>query len=120
MNIRHRHRNRLGFRLVAMLAATTITFFAGTGSGMAHAPLLNCFENDEKTAVTCEAGYSDGASAAGQMIRVREASGRLILEAVFDPSSSFVFDKPGTPFFVEFIGDPSHVATFDGDDLDDQ
>jgi hypothetical protein len=103
-----------------MVTASAIAFLvAGTSTSTAHAPLLSCFENENAT-ITCEAGYSDGSSAAGQIIRVREQSGRLILESVFDPSSVFVFSKPSAPFVVDFIGDPSHVATFDGDELANQ
>jgi hypothetical protein len=43
----------------------------------------------------------------------------LILESVFDTASAYSFDKPKSPFVVEFVGDPSHVATFDGEDLTD-
>lgn len=106
-------------RRVGTVPVTTVMLvIAGTGSGMAHAPLLSCFDNENGT-VTCEAGYSDGAPAAGQLIRVREGNGRLILESVFDKASAYSFDKPAAPFTVEFVGDPSHVATFDGEDLTD-
>jgi hypothetical protein len=108
----------MGRRSNTVVSAATILLMAGTGTASAHAPLLSCFDNENGT-ITCEAGYSDGAPAAGQLIRVREANGRLILESVFDTASAYSFDKPKSPFVVEFIGDPSHVATFDGEDLTD-
>ncbi|MEJ1160586.1 hypothetical protein [Prosthecomicrobium sp. N25] len=100
--------------------ALALTGAAWTGlavlPALAHAPLLSCYDNDDGT-VTCEAGYSDGASSAGQVVQVREANSRLIVESVFDASGSYTFKKPAVPFMVEFIGDPSHRAAFDGEDL---
>jgi hypothetical protein len=82
----------------------------------AHNALISCYDNGDET-VTCEAGYSDGASAAGQVIRVLQANKRLILEDKFKKDGTYTFKKPSVAFYIEFIGDPSHQATFDGDDL---
>jgi hypothetical protein len=84
--------------------------------GGAHSPLLACYDEGEEQ-VTCEGGYSDGAPAAGQTIRVLTPARRLILEARFDRSNTYKFRKPVTAFLVEFEGDSSHLATFDGEDL---
>lgn len=100
--------------LAALGAAAA--WLALAASAAAHAPLISCFDNDDGT-ITCEAGYSDGASAAGQVVRVREANTRLIEEAVFDKTGAYTFKKPAVPFTVEFFGDASHIAQFDGDDL---
>ncbi len=83
----------------------------------AHSPLVACFDNEDGT-ITCEAGYSDGASSAGQVIRVLQTNKRLILENVFDKKGTYTFKKPVTAFFVEFIGDTAHLATFDSVDLE--
>ena len=105
----------VGAASVAVLGAVA-AWLAAVAPADAHAPLISCFDNDDGT-VTCEAGYSDGASAAGQVVRVREATTRLIEEAVFDQTGAYTFKKPAVPFLVEFYGDASHVAQFDGDDL---
>ena len=65
----------------------------------------------------CEAGYSDGASSAGQAVHVFNDEQRLILDGVFDASGTFIFDQPEGGFYVEFEGDSSHIATFYGEDL---
>lgn len=107
----------LGVRGIAISCAIAAGWLlAQTGGAAAHSPLLSCFDNDDGT-VTCEAGYSDGASSAGQTVRVREASNRLILESVFGSDGTFSFKKPDMNFVVEFIGDPSHFVSFDGEDL---
>jgi hypothetical protein len=82
----------------------------------AHAPIISCFDNGDDT-VTCEAGYSDGASSKGQTVRVLLDDQRLVVESKFDDDGTFTFDKPEAGFYVEFEGDPSHLATFYGEDL---
>ena len=97
--------------------ATLMVLFGSLGApASAHNALISCFDNKDGT-VTCEAGYSDGAPAAGQIIRVMETNKRLILEDKFDKSNSFTFKRPAVNFIVEFFGDASHSATFDGEDL---
>jgi hypothetical protein len=74
---------------------------------LAHAPLLDCGLSGNG-AYTCQAGYSDGSSAANQIIRVRDANHRLVLEERFNANGSFTFDRPDGEFHVEFEGDPLH------------
>ena len=83
---------------------------------LAHNALMSCFANPDGT-VDCEAGYSDGASAAGQIVRVMQTNKRLIVEGVFDKQGNFRFKKPDVPFYVEFFGDPAHIAVVDGEDV---
>jgi len=89
---------------------------APTSQVLAHAPIIACFDNGDGT-VTCEAGYSDGASSKGQTARVLLNDQRLVEEGKFDEDGTFTFAKPKEGFYVEFEGDPSHLATFYGEDL---
>ena len=43
----------------------------------AHSALLNCFDNADGT-FTCQGGYSDGSSATGIRIVVRDSSGVVL------------------------------------------
>lgn len=104
------------FRLRPMLLSTLLFSAAGIGSASAHAPLLACYDNANGT-VLCEAGYSDGASSAGQAARVMSSDQRLILEGKFDDGGTFTFDMPEGDFYIEFEGDTSHHVTFYGEDL---
>jgi hypothetical protein len=97
-------------------APAVVILLASPSTVFAHDPILSCFEN-KTGAITCEAGYSDGAPSAGQAIRVSQTNKRLILENKFGKDSSFTFKKPDVPFVVEFVGDSSHRATFDSEDL---
>jgi hypothetical protein len=82
----------------------------------AHAALLSCYDNEDGT-IDCEAGYSDGASAAGQELLVRRNDQRLLYEFTFDQTGLVTFDKPAEDFVVEFHGDAAHVVTVYGDDI---
>ncbi len=105
---------RIEFRTMA--AGFGLCAFIGATPAFAHDPILSCFPNKDAT-VTCEAGYSDGAPSAGQTIRVLQTNKRLILEDKFGKNSSFTFKRPPAEFIVEFIGDSSHKASFDSEDL---
>lgn len=107
----------MGRRIACLRMCAMSAFVLGVpGIAFAHDPILSCFENADGS-VTCEAGYSDGASASGQTIRVLLANKRLVLEDKFARNSAFTFKKPAGDFIVEFIGDVAHRATFDSEDL---
>lgn len=107
----------MGLRSANMrICIGTAMVIGPAGFAHAHDPILSCFENSNGS-VTCEAGYSDGASASGQLIRVMLANKRLVLEDKFPRNSAFTFKRPAGDFVVEFIGDSAHRATFDSEDL---
>ena len=54
----------------------------------AHSALLNCFDNADGT-FTCQGGYSDGSSATGIRIVVRDSSGVVLQEARLDTGGFF-------------------------------
>lgn len=72
----------------------------------AHTPLFACFDNGDGT-VFCEGGFSDGSSAAGIAITVRDASGPVI-EGKMNPNSEFEFDKPQGDYTVLFDAGEGH------------
>ena len=51
---------------LALMAASPLLF--------AHTPLFDCFDNGDDT-LTCEGGFSDGASATGVGVRMVDAQG---------------------------------------------
>jgi len=100
----------------AVLAGAMAALVWSAGLVSAHSPLLACYDNGDGT-ISCEAGYSDGASAAGQVVRIISSDQRLIAEGAFDEVGTFTFAKPEPGFYVEFEGDASHLATFYEEDL---
>ena len=87
------------------------------GPAMAHAPLLDCYVDGDE--ITCEAGYSDGASAADQVIRVRDGAHRLLFEDRFGPDGSFSFAPPDSAeYHVQFEGDQFHSVILYSTDIE--
>ncbi len=84
---------------------------------MAHAPILDCYVDGDE--VTCEAGYTDGASAAEQVIRVRDEAHRLLFEARFDTDGSYSFAPPDADeYHVQFEGDQFHSVILYSTDIE--
>ena len=82
----------------------------------AHSALLNCFDNADGT-FTCQGGYSDGSSATGIRIVVRDSSGVVVQEARLDSNSEVTLNRPQGDFSVLFDGGAGHSVEVRGDSL---
>ena len=82
----------------------------------AHTPLFDCFDNGDKT-ITCEGGFSDGASAEGVVIRVLDAQGKVLEQRELDASGSVTMARPEGEFSVSFTAGTDHSITVLGDDI---
>ena len=85
--------------------------------GIAHSPICNCYDNGDDT-ITCEGGFSDGASAAGVSIRIVDDRDRVLLDGVMDDDSTYTFDRPSEEFHVIFDAGQSHLVTIYSDDIE--
>ena len=85
-------------------------------SAAAHSALLNCFDNADGT-FTCQGGYSDGSSATGIRIVVRDGSGTILQEARLDSNSEVTLERPQGDFTVLFDGGAGHSIEVDGASL---
>ncbi len=100
--------------LSALGAAASIAF---SGSGAwAHSALLNCYDNADGT-FTCQGGYSDGSSATGIRIVVRDDDGTVLREARLDSNSEVVLQRPQGDFTILFDGGSGHSVEVDGRSL---
>jgi len=93
-------------------AAAVLALVAGMAwltPAFAHAPLLDCYV--EGDSVKCEAGFSDGTSAAGKKLSVLDASHKLIVAAVLDKTGAYSFKPPKGDYQVVFDGGDNHTAT---------
>lgn len=101
------------FRIAAVLAAA-----AFSAPVLAHSPVMSCFENEDGT-ITCEAGYSDGASAANQRFAAYSLDGRLLFEDVFSQNGDITFEVPEAAggFYLEFTGDDAHQVVVYDDEI---
>lgn len=92
-----------------------LVMFAGP-QAQAHTPLFDCFDNGDKT-ITCEGGFSDGASAEGVVIRVLDAQGKVLEQGELAASGSLVLTRPEGEFSVSFTAGTDHTITVLGDDI---
>jgi hypothetical protein len=103
-----------------MIRATCLTLLAGLAAlpmpAAAHSPVFDCFlENDSR--VTCEGGFSDGASATGVAVRVLDGSEKLLLSGKIDAEGRFSFAKPAGAFHIVFDAGAGHSVTVFSNDI---
>lgn len=96
--------------------ATLLLTVGVAPSAMGHSALMNCFDNGDNT-FTCQGGFSDGSSATGIEISVRDRSGNVLQKAKMDSNSEVVFERPQGDFTVLFNGGPGHSVEVDGKSL---
>ena len=99
-----------------MIVLTLAAMVAFAGQAFAHSPLMSCFDNGDNT-VTCEGGFSDGSSAAGVKVHVKDGSGASIIEAKMNQDSEVTFDKPDGDYKVVFDSGEGHSVEIDGADI---
>jgi hypothetical protein len=104
--------NRFGLASVAAALAGL------AATALAHHAICDCFLNDDNT-ITCEGGFSDGASATGIPLRVLDSDGKVLIEGVMSEKSEFTFAKPAVDFRVEFDAGEGHVVKIDGRDIEE-
>ena len=103
-------------RLVKAMIAVALAGLAATA--FAHNAICDCFLNDDGT-ITCEGGFSDGASATGIPLRVLDSDGKVLIEGVMSEKSEFTFARPTVDFRVEFDAGEGHVVKIDGRDIEE-
>lgn len=79
----------------------------------AHTPLFSCFDNADGT-IYCEGGFSDGASAAGIPILVKDNTGSVLHTLELSRTSDVEFDKPEGEYSVLFSGGEGHEIEISG------
>lgn len=80
----------------------------------AHKPLLAVEDNQDGT-IYIEAGFSDGSSAAGHKILLKEeASGKLISEHRVGEDGTLELKKPTVPYTVTLDAGEGHAVTREG------
>lgn len=97
----------------------TLLFLAGLAApAHAHNAICDCYDNGDDT-ITCEGGFSDGASAAGVPMRVLDGAGKVLIGGAMSDHGDFTFSKPGSDFLVEFDGGEGHIIRIDGRDIEE-
>ncbi len=104
-------RRKIGL-LITMLALAAIL----CTTAFAHTPLFTCWDNGDGT-FSCEAGFSDGSSAANMPVYVFGANGEVVAEGKIGKNGEATFNKPQGAFSVKFDGGPGHDLTVNGADI---
>ncbi|MFO7817695.1 MAG: hypothetical protein ACQES5_10720 [Thermodesulfobacteriota bacterium] len=100
-----------------MMFATVVSFaLLLVGHAMAHTPLCSCWSNGDGT-ITCEGGFSDGSSAAGVSMYVKDKDGNKVVTGKMDEYSEFTFDKPDGDYTVVFDAGEGHSIKVKGKDI---
>lgn len=85
-------------------------------AAFAHGPVFDCYiERDHQ--VKCEAGFTDGSSAAGRKIHVRDMSNKVLLEGIVGKNSTFTFQPPAGQYSVVFLGGEGHDTAIQSSDI---
>lgn len=103
-----RRMRRMGFAVLG-----SIVFNA---AAHAHSPVLSCFDNEDGS-ITCEGGFSDGASAEGVALRVLDARNKVLIDGKMDKTGAYKFKKPAVAYRVVFDAGDNHKVTIDGADI---
>lgn len=96
--------------------AATVLGLGLAGAAMAHTPLCACYDNGDGT-ILCEGGFSDGSSASGVRMAVRDSAGHVLIEGKMDENSEFTFDKPEGAFSVLFDAGEGHKIEVPADEI---
>jgi hypothetical protein len=84
--------------------------------GEAHSPVFDCYDETDGR-ITCEGGFSDGASANGVAVRVLDGQEKLLLSGKIDAEGRFSFKKPSGEFHVVFDAGKGHSVTVFSNDI---
>lgn len=99
-----------------MIVTMMLAMLALSATAFAHSPLCDCFDNGDGT-VTCEGGFSDGSSASGVKMYVKDGAGKVIQEGKMNADSEFTFDKPSDAYMVIFDAGEGHSVEINGADI---
>lgn len=81
----------------------------------AHTAVMTCFDNGDST-ITCEGGFSNGASGSGVTTYV-EVDNKKLINSKMNEDSEFTFDKPKGEYIVFFDAGKGHIVKIEGKDI---
>ncbi len=100
---------------IFLLFLATLIFTASLA--LAHSPFCSCKDNGDGT-ISCEGGFSDGSSAQGVEMYVKDKDGKNIIEGQMDEQSEFSFKKPATnDYTVLFDAGVGHQIEIKGKNI---
>ncbi len=79
---------------------------------LAHTALMACYDEGNGY-ISCEGGFSDGASAEGIEFRL-EQNGTVVMQTQMDEFGEVYFKKPQGDYSVVLNGGEGHIVHIDG------
>ncbi len=99
--------------LLVLAAALMLTL---PSMALAHSPIFDCFDNGDGT-ITCQGGFSDGSSASGVKVHVKDASGKVTETLALDANSEISMKKPEGKYAMELDAGEGHKIEINGDKI---
>ncbi len=99
--------------LVTLAAMAVLTMPA---MAFAHSPIFDCFDNGDGT-VTCQGGFSDGSSASGVKVYLKDGSGKILETLNMDANSEVTVKKPEGAYSMEMDAGEGHSINVSGDKI---
>jgi hypothetical protein len=97
-------------------AALALAAMVSARPADAHSAVFDCFaEADGK--ISCEGGFSDGASAEGVAVRVLGPNEKVLVSGKIDHDGRFAFARPDGDFHVVFDAGAGHSVTLFSTDI---
>ncbi len=96
--------------LAAALVLSLPTF------AMAHSPIFDCFDNGDGT-IMCQGGFSDGSSASGVKVHVKDGAGKVVETLALDANSELTIKKPEGAYSMELDAGEGHSISISGDKI---
>lgn len=102
---------KMKFTSLALAATLVLPSLAS-----AHSVLFDCFDNADGT-ILCQGGFSDGSSASGVKVIVKDASGAVISTVSLDENSEITMDKPEGDYTVEMSAGEGHSVVVKSENI---
>lgn len=103
-------------RMTTAVLAAGVIGLSLAGSAQAHTPLCACYDNGDGT-ILCEGGFSDGSTASGVPMLVRDAGGEILIEGEIDANGEYEFTRPDGFHDVLFDGGDGHQIVVPADEI---
>lgn len=96
------------------VCVAVLCVFAAAAVLYAHTPLLTVEDNGDGT-IFVQGGFSNGASAGGVKLYLKDAAtGEKLYDGVFPDIGETNLDIPSVPYTVTFDAGPGHIVVKDG------
>jgi hypothetical protein len=82
----------------------------------AHSPMFTCFD-DGSGHITCEGSFSDGSTAAGNKVLIKDSQGNILTQGKLDSIGEYSFEKPSHKYEIIFDGGPGHQVNIKGSEV---